>query len=82
MAVFGRSSTNSIRRGYLYGAVTRFTWSWSSATSRSDPCTPGFRTMKALTTSPRSGSGEATAAHSSTPGCSCNALSTSNGPMR
>ena len=39
LAVLGSSATNSIRRGYLYGAVTRLTCSCSSRASASDgPC--------------------------------------------
>ncbi len=41
LAVFGSSATNSIRRGYLYGAVTRFTCSCSSRASASDAAWPG-----------------------------------------
>ena len=33
--VFGSSVTNSMMRGYLYGAVTFFTWSCSSVTRSS-----------------------------------------------
>ena len=40
------------------------------------------RTMVALTTWPRMGSGAAVMAHSTTEGCSSKALSTSKGPMR
>ena len=43
---------------------------------------PSASTMNAFTMSPRFGSGEATAAASSTAGCSTHADSTSKGPMR
>ena len=34
--VRGKSLMNSIRRGYLYGAISNFTKSWSSRASLSD----------------------------------------------
>src|SRR5688572_3907189 len=49
--VFGRLSTNSTARGYLYGAVTRFTWSWSSFASASLAACPARSTTNALTIS-------------------------------
>src|SRR4029077_8568082 len=47
--VLGRDSTNSISRGYLYGAVTVLTWSCSSRASASEPSWPGASTTNALT---------------------------------
>src|SRR5437764_1464655 len=35
LAVFGSSAANSTIRGYLYGAVSALTWSWSPTTSSS-----------------------------------------------
>src|SRR5581483_4556767 len=80
--VFGSSETNSISRGYLYGAVTRFTCSWMSRASSSDGSNPGFSATNAFTISPRSGSGLPTTAASATARCSTIADSTSNGPIR
>src|SRR5260221_12230230 len=62
LIVFGRSVTNSISRGYLYGAVTFFTCSCSSAASASLALCPGASTTNAFTIAPRTGSGLATAA--------------------
>jgi hypothetical protein len=36
LMVFGNSAVNSISRGYLYGAVTRFTCSWRSCSNCSE----------------------------------------------
>mgnify|MGYP004468141529 CR=1 FL=1 len=47
--VFGISSTNSMIRGYLYGAVVRLTWSCSSFFSASDGTVPWTRTTVAFT---------------------------------
>src|SRR5262249_23114307 len=81
LGVFGSSSANSTMRGYLYGAVTRFTCSWSSAAVRSEGSPPA-RTTIARPPEPRSSSGDATAAASATAGCETSADSTSNGPTR
>ena len=80
--VLGSSSTNSISRGYLYGALTRLQWSCNSSTSAYEPAWPGARITNALTIWPRSGSGLPTTAASATATCSTRADSTSNGPMR
>src|SRR5581483_6105382 len=82
LRVFGSASTNSISRGYLYGAVTRLQCSCSSPTSVSARSYPVRRTTNAFTIWPRSGSGFPTTALSATAGCSSSALSTSNGPIR
>src|SRR5262249_23564872 len=82
LTVLGRPATNSMARGYLYGAVTRFTCSCSARVSSSPGAWPGRRTTNAFTISPRTGSGLATTADSSTAGCSRSALSTSKGPIR
>ena len=37
MGVRGSASTNSIRRGYLYGAISALTWSCSSRASTAAP---------------------------------------------
>ena len=54
----------------------------SRSASSSEGSWPSARTMNALTTLPRRSSGEATAAASRTAGCSRQADSTSNGPIR
>src|SRR3954468_19242473 len=76
VGVRGSASRNSTRRGYLYGAILAFTWSWSSFA-----VTGPLLTMNALTTWPRSASGAATTAHSATAGCSSSAASTSKPEM-
>ena len=80
--VLGSSATNSMIRGYLYGAVVFFTCSCSSASSSGLAAYPSASTTVAFTTAPRSGSGTPVTAHSSTAGCSMRALSTSKGPIR
>ena len=54
LAVFGSSSTNSMARGYLYGAVIALTCSCSSVARASSASCPGRRTTNALTICPRS----------------------------
>lgn len=84
MMVLGRSKTNSTFLGYLYGAVTDLTCccsnlvSWSGSWDRNS----GARTTNAFTTSPLVESGLLTTAVSTTAGCSINAFSTSDGPIR
>ena len=83
LTVLGSSVTKEISRGYLYGAVVRFTWSWSSVARVSELATPlGLRTTKALMRWPSFSSGTPTTADSATAGCSRRADSTSNGPTR
>src|SRR6267143_625664 len=48
--VIGRVSTNSILRGYLYGAVRDLTKFLISSMSDVEPVKPSLRTIKALTT--------------------------------
>lgn len=91
LMVFGRNSggTNSIFLGYLYGAAFRLQKSCSSAVRAlfllSDPAiacaAAAVRTIKALITSSRWGSGEATTADSTTLGWSLRVDSTSKGPV-
>src|SRR5262245_6990278 len=82
LTVLGSSVTKEISRGYLYGAVVRFTCSWSSVASASEPATLALRTTKALMRWPSFSSGTPTTADSATAGCSRSADSTSNGPTR
>ena len=82
LAVFGSESANSTMRGYLYGAVSVFTCSWSSRASASPGSCPSRSTTTARTTCPRTSSGAATAAASATAGWDTSADSTSNGPIR
>ena len=89
LTVFGKLATNSIFLGYLYGAVTRLQWSWSSfwrdLTSVSDFnlfFVLSDNKTNAFTTIPRRLSGLATTADSNTAGWDINADSTSNGPIR
>src|SRR5690349_7961364 len=77
VSVRGSLSTNSIRRGYLYGAISDFTNSCSSFASSEVGSMPGRTTMNAFTTWPRSSSGAATTPHSCTARCSSNTFSTS-----
>ena len=79
--VLGRSSTNSILRGYLYGAVRFFTNSCSSFMRASEGLNPCVKTINAFTTSPLISSGLATTADSFTAGCSIRMLSISKGPI-
>src|SRR5262249_5704411 len=46
--VRGSTSTNSTRRGYLYGAISAFANSCNSLTFASSPTTPGRRTTYAV----------------------------------
>ena len=76
-------STNSISRGYLYGAVTRLTWSCSSR----DELVAAARGRAAARRTPsRSARGRGRACRRPRsprpPACSSSALSTSNGPIR
>src|SRR5205814_7205449 len=57
VAVFGSASTNSIARGYLYGAICALAWACSSATNASDASASALSTTKAFTFCPRSGHG-------------------------
>jgi hypothetical protein len=70
-------------RGYLYGAELALQKSCSSLISASldKVVYPGARTIIALTTSPRTGSGEEMTAHSATAGCLRSVDSTSKGPF-
>lgn len=80
--VFGSSSTNSILRGYLYGAVNSLTCCWSTGINVSSFLSIfSLNTINAFTTLPRISSGLATTAHSLTYGCFTSASSTSNGPI-
>src|SRR5436190_3775310 len=81
VSVRGSVSMNSICRGYLYGAITFFTCSWSWRTAPSPAALPGLRTTKALTIVPRSSSGQPTTPHSATAGCASSAVSTSGPAM-
>ena len=66
LAVFGSSGAKSTIRGYLYGAVSRLTWSWRSAASSALGANPSRSTTTARTTAPRSSSGAPTTAASAT----------------
>src|SRR6186713_2685099 len=81
VSVFGNAATNSTRRGYLYGAMVAFTWSWMPRAMVSSPLIPGLSTTNAFTACPRSTSGTPTTAHSSTASCCNTAASTSGAPM-
>src|SRR5439155_27026173 len=79
VAVFGSSSTNSIQRGYLYGAIRVFTNSLSSSASASFGFWPCFNRTNARGLVSSSLSLAPTTPHSSTAGCSISAASTSAG---
>src|SRR5437867_1641901 len=81
VAVRGSASTNSTWRGYLYGAISRFTKSWSSFATAGLPTMPSLRTTNAVTTWPRSSSGNPTTAQSRTCACSSSTFSTSGPEM-
>src|SRR5260221_1465896 len=81
VSVRGSVSMTSIARGYLYGAITFFTCSWSWRTVPSPGALPGLRTTNALTIVPRSSSGQPTTPHSATAGCASSAASTSGPAM-
>ena len=49
LLVFGSDSAKSTMRGYLYGAVSDFTWSWSCFLSSSVASVPSRRTTTART---------------------------------
>src|SRR5690348_6351586 len=53
LMVFGSSSTNSISRGYLYGAVTCLQWFCNSQRKSSLPTKSFLRMTKAFTIMPR-----------------------------
>src|SRR5215469_5572842 len=77
----GRIGTNSMARGYLYGAIFCLAKSCSSAASASPGFEPSRTTTKAVTSSPRSGSTTPTTAHSCTASCPSRASSTSGPAM-
>src|SRR5690348_8424953 len=79
VSVRGSESTNSTARGYLYGAITFFTWSCSVFFISSPPSLPGLRTTKALTIVPRSSSGQPITPHSATGPC-CSSADSTSGP--
>src|SRR5438552_1064070 len=79
VAVFGSSATNSIHRGYLYGAILSFTKLFSSASSADEPDCPSLSTTKALGFTSLSVSSHPTTAASSTAGCPTRVFSTSTG---
>src|SRR4030095_2221200 len=81
VAVLGSASTNSISRGYLYGAIVALTKFLSSEISASLGATLAAATMNAFTFCPRSGQGTPITAHSATAGWSSSAFSTSGAPI-
>src|SRR5947199_75368 len=78
-AVFGSSSTNTIQRGYLYGARRSFTNALSSASSVGLAEGPRASTTNASGFTSSSLSSAPTTPASTTAGCSASALSTSAG---
>src|SRR5262249_2466098 len=81
VSVRGSVVRNSMRRGYLYGAMDCLTKSCSSRASASLPAKPSRRITNAATTWPRSSSASPTTPHSATAGCASNAPSTSGPAM-
>src|SRR5262245_16836710 len=81
VSVRGSVSTNSIARGYLYGAITFLTCSCNDFFVSAFFSLPGFSTTNALTTVPRSASGAPITPHSATAACESSALSTSGPAM-
>src|SRR5256885_14958259 len=81
VSVRGSVSTNSMARGYLYGAIAFFTWSWSVPTIASPAVWPSFSTTNALTIGPRCPSGQPMTPHSATASCASSAVSTSGPAM-
>ena len=81
LMVFGSVFTNSIWRGYLYGAVLVLTKFWISFTNSSpaDLRHSFASTIVALTIIPLTSSGTPVTAHSTTAGCFMSTLSTSKG---
>jgi hypothetical protein len=80
--VRGSASTNSNRRGYLYGAIVALVKSCNSLVFVSSPTTPARNTTYAVTTAvPRASSGAPTTPHSTTSGWRSNASSTSGPAM-
>src|SRR5882672_964003 len=79
VAVFGSSSTNTIQRGYLYGARRSFTNALSSASSAGLARWPRASTTNASGFTSSSLSSAPTTPASTTAGCSASALSTSAG---
>src|SRR5688572_9575218 len=81
VSVRGSVSTNSIARGYLYGAITFFTCSCNAFAVSGSFGKSFFSTTYALTMVPRSESGAPTTPHSATAGCFKSAPSTSGPAM-
>src|SRR6185503_16426596 len=79
VAVFGRSVTNSIQRGYLNGASSALTWSCSAEASAGPAAWPGLSTTKAFGLISSLASAQPTTAASRAASCVASAGSTSNG---
>src|SRR3989441_6170733 len=79
VAVLGSSPTNSIHRGYLYGAILSLTNAFSSSPSAAEAAAASLRTTNAWGLMRRSLSSLPTTAASSTAGCLIRGASTSTG---
>src|SRR5256885_6044775 len=81
VGVRGNASTNSIARGYLYGAIWPLTKSCNVFAGSRPSSAPAWTTTTALTIIPRSSSGTPITAASATAGCRRRASSTSGPAM-